>query len=50
MPNSKRDDDCTFCAIVVGKAPGSVVYEDERVMAIMTIGPVTPGHAMVIPK
>ncbi|MAG36903.1 MAG: HIT family protein [Dehalococcoidia bacterium] len=42
--------DCVFCDIVVGKAPASVVYQDELVMAIMTIGPVTPGHLMVLPK
>ena len=42
--------DCKFCDIVAGKAPASVVYEDDVVMAIMTLGPVNPGHVMVIPK
>jgi len=42
--------DCVFCDIVAGKAPASVAYEDDTVIAIMTIGPVNPGHVMVMPK
>jgi len=42
--------DCVFCDIVQRTAPGSFVYEDDRVAVIMTIGPVTPGHAMVLLK
>ena len=42
--------DCVFCDIVAGQAPASVVYEDDIVIAIMTIGPVTPGHLLVMPK
>ena len=43
-------DGCIFCEIIQGNAPGSVAYEDEVVMVIMDIAPVTDGHAMVIPK
>ena len=39
-----------FNEIVAGRAPASVVYEDETVMAFMTIGPVNPGHVLVVPK
>ncbi len=41
---------CIFCDIIAGESPASVVYEDDTVIAIMDIGPVNPGHAMVIPK
>ena len=41
---------CVFCEIVAGRSPASVFYEDELVLGLMTIGPVTTGHAMVIPK
>ena len=34
--------DCVFCQIVDGKAEASTVYVDDTVIAIMTIGPVTP--------
>ncbi len=42
--------DCIFCSIVAGRSPASVTYGDDLVLALMTIGPVTPGHVMVIPK
>lgn len=43
-------ENCVFCKIIAGESPVSKVYEDDRALALMTIGPVTPGHAMVIPK
>ncbi|MEL6615821.1 MAG: HIT family protein [Bacteroidota bacterium] len=43
-------DGCVFCEIVAGESPASVFYEDDLVLGLMTIGPVTTGHAMVIPK
>jgi diadenosine tetraphosphate (Ap4A) HIT family hydrolase len=43
------ETDCVFCEIVAGHAPASTVYRDERVVAFMDIGPVTPGHLMVVP-
>lgn len=42
--------DCIFCDIVAGKAPASIVYQDDVIITIMTIGPVNPGHVMVIPR
>src|SRR5215211_4835389 len=39
-----------FSDIVAARAPASVVHEDDTVMAVMTIGPVNPGHVLVIPK
>jgi len=41
---------CIFCAIVVGQAEASVVYEDETVVAFMDLNPVTRGHLLVIPR
>ncbi len=43
--------DYDICSdIVAGRAPTSVVHEDDTVMAFMTIGLVNPGHVLVIPK
>ncbi len=42
--------DCTFCAIVEGRSPAEVVFEDEETMAFMDIHPANPGHTLVIPK
>ena len=46
----QAETDCVFCGIFRREVPGSWIYEDDRVAVIMTIGPVTPGHAMVLPK
>jgi histidine triad (HIT) family protein len=42
--------ECVFCEIVAGRLPASAFYEDDLLLGLMTIGPVTEGHAMVIPK
>lgn len=42
--------DCLFCHIANGAIPSAKVYEDEQVLAIMDIGPVNPGHVLVLPK
>ena len=44
------ESDCVFCQIVAGESPASVFYADDIVLGLMTIGPVTTGHAMIIPK
>ena len=41
---------CIFCDIVNKQSPASIFYEDDMVLGLMTKGPVTTGHAMVIPK
>ena len=42
--------DCVFCRIIAGEIPAVLVYEDERTIALMDIGPVVKGHTLVIPK
>lgn len=41
---------CVFCEIVAGHAPASRVYEDDELLAFMTIRPSAPGECLVIPK
>lgn len=43
-------DDCIFCKIVSGQLPCAKVYEDQQVLAFLDIGPISPGHTLVIPK
>jgi histidine triad (HIT) family protein len=43
-------EDCVFCQIIAGESPASIFYEDDIVVGLMTISPVTTGHAMIIPK
>jgi len=42
--------DCIFCKIVEGNIPSSKVYEDDKVLAILDIAPVSKGHVLVLPK
>lgn len=41
---------CLFCKIVAGEIPAQKIYENDRVLAFLDIGPVSPGHTLVIPK
>ena len=45
MPES-----CIFCKIAQKEAPTNTVYEDEKVVAFMSIQPINVGHTLVIPK
>jgi histidine triad (HIT) family protein len=42
--------DCLFCKIIAREVPGSIVYEDERVLAFNDINPQAPTHVLVVPK
>ena len=39
-----------FDKIIAGEIPCHRVYEDEHVLAFLDIGPLSPGHTLVIPK
>ena len=41
--------DCTFCRILSGDLPGSVVFRDSRCAAFMDIHPINAGHVLVVP-
>ena len=42
--------DCLFCKIIAREIPGSIVYEDDRVLAFNDINPQAPTHVLVVPK
>lgn len=39
-----------FSMIINGDLPGRFVYEDDDVVAFLTIEPMTPGHTLVVPR
>ena len=39
-----------FDKILAGEIPCYKVYEDDQVFAFLDIGPLSPGHMLVIPK
>ena len=41
---------CLFCKIINREIPGSIVYEDERLIAFDDINPQGPTHVLVVPK
>jgi histidine triad (HIT) family protein len=45
------DDMATvFTKIINREIPGRFVYEDDDVVAFLTIEPMTPGHTLVVPR
>jgi histidine triad (HIT) family protein len=44
------DPTCMFCRIVARTADSSIIYEDEELMAFMTLRQINPGEFLIIPK
>ncbi len=42
--------DCIFCKIVKGDIPSSMLLEGKNFYSFLDIGPVSKGHALVVPK
>ncbi|MEL6328817.1 MAG: HIT family protein [Planctomycetota bacterium] len=43
-------EDSIFSKIIRGEIPAQRVYEDDHVIAILDINPLSDGHTLVIPK
>ena len=39
-----------FTKIINGEMPGRFVYEDDDIVAFLTIAPMTQGHTLVVPR
>jgi histidine triad (HIT) family protein len=44
------DVSCTFCKIVEGSQDGSIVYQDDLVVAFLDVLPINPGHTLIVPR
>jgi histidine triad (HIT) family protein len=42
--------DCLFCKIIAGEVPGTIVYQDDRLVAFRDINPQAPMHVLVVPR
>ena len=42
--------DCLFCRIIAGQIPGTIVYQDDRVVAFKDVNPQAPMHVLVVPR
>ena len=43
-------EDCIFCQIINRKIPARIIHENEVLLAILDIFPISEGHTIVIPK
>lgn len=41
---------CMFCKIVQKEVEANLVYEDDVVMAILDVDPITDGQTLILPK
>jgi histidine triad (HIT) family protein len=42
--------DCLFCKIIGGQIPGSIVFQDDQLIAFKDINPQAPLHVLIIPR
>jgi histidine triad (HIT) family protein len=42
--------DCLFCKIIQGLIPGTIVYQDDRLLAFKDINPQAPMHVLIVPR
>ena len=43
-------ENCIFCKVVKNEIPRQMLYETEEVLVFLNIKPLSPGHALVVPK
>jgi len=41
---------CVFCQIANHEAPARIIHEDELVIAVLDMDPISDGHTLIIPK
>jgi diadenosine tetraphosphate (Ap4A) HIT family hydrolase len=41
---------CIFCDVVAGRAPASIVWQDDTCIAFMDLFPLHAGHVLVVPR
>ncbi len=45
-----HDPNCVFCKIIAGAIPSARVMETPEAIAFLDIGPLNPGHTLVVPR
>ncbi|KWU43480.1 RmlC-like cupin [Rhodotorula sp. JG-1b] len=50
MTSHHKDDNCIFCKIIAGDIPSFKLIETDALFSFLDIGPLSKGHALVIPK
>jgi len=50
MTDTARISDCLFCKIVAGDIPGTIVFQDDALVAFKDVSPQTPLHVLIVPR
>lgn len=50
MAEPSHDPDCIFCKIIRGTIPSARVLETDQAVAFLDIGPLNPGHTLLVPR
>ena len=50
MATGVLDPGCVFCKIIRGEIPCQRVFENDRLLAFLDIGPLARGHTVIVPK
>jgi histidine triad (HIT) family protein len=45
-----HDPDCIFCKVIQGAIPSARVLETDQAVAFLDIGPLNPGHTLLVPR
>ncbi len=48
--HTPENDECIFCRIIAGRAPGHKLWEDKEFFAFLDNKPINPGHMLLVPK
>lgn len=47
---TNAETSCVFCAILAGRLPARIVYEDAEHIAFLPLEHINPGHVLLIPR
>jgi histidine triad (HIT) family protein len=42
--------DCLFCKIIAGDIPGTIVFQDDSIVAFQDVSPQAPLHVLIVPR
>jgi histidine triad (HIT) family protein len=43
-------EECTFCRIIAGQIPATIIHSDDRTFAFLDINPANKGHTLVLTR
>jgi histidine triad (HIT) family protein len=50
MSDSARASGCLFCRIASGDIPGTILFQDDSLVAFTDVDPQAPLHVLIVPR